>query len=382
MRFQVHFVASMVAACTISIVHSQSREFFPPQRNANHIFNAILSSMRQWGSTLNHNGMSFFIATVPAATQLYHGRPGSKPIDDMDWLAFEPEHAAVFARLFPLMPKNPGWTPGSQPPPETVWRHPWGPEQSPLHQTNEGSSSTTGPGWLHTYVTKKDLRLLYIDGMAAAKSAKGTLDSQDYILLNQSERDHGIPSDLERARRICAIAGEEWSGRIDGVIRMEAGFEIILCSPEDSLKVVRITRAKAGNTTGPGPIPGIAWDYDDAFAYLRAVAARYHGIGEGRVVLDYGAFITAYSYPFDLFHSQTLPRLQNLSADALSIIRRDLYDLVMGEDRFLETPDWQKVADMIVKRYASQLQYLASGKLPTSTLLSEQIDRILSPFIL
>ncbi|KAJ4290997.1 hypothetical protein N0V90_010193 [Kalmusia sp. IMI 367209] len=29
--------------------------------------------MRQWGSSLNHNGMSFFMATVPTGTQLYHG---------------------------------------------------------------------------------------------------------------------------------------------------------------------------------------------------------------------------------------------------------------------------------------------------------------------
>jgi hypothetical protein len=99
------------------------------------------------------------------------------------------------------------------------------------------------------------------------------------------------------------------------------------------------------------------------------------------VVLDYEAFVTAYSYPLDLFHSQTLPRLQNVSAPALSIIRRDLYDLITREDRFPETTNWQKVADMIVSRYASQLQYLASGKLPTSTRFGEQVDRILNPFI-
>ena len=35
-------------------------------KNAHHIFNAIYSSLRTWGSAMNHNGMSFFPATMPA----------------------------------------------------------------------------------------------------------------------------------------------------------------------------------------------------------------------------------------------------------------------------------------------------------------------------
>lgn len=42
-------------------------------RNANHIFNAIHSPLRQCGSSLNHNGMSLFLTSVPHGAQLYRG---------------------------------------------------------------------------------------------------------------------------------------------------------------------------------------------------------------------------------------------------------------------------------------------------------------------
>ncbi|KAK7520557.1 hypothetical protein IWZ03DRAFT_438097 [Phyllosticta citriasiana] len=52
--------------------------------NANHIFNAIHSSLRQWGSSLQHNGMSFFLASVPEGTQFYHGRRSNETVPGLD----------------------------------------------------------------------------------------------------------------------------------------------------------------------------------------------------------------------------------------------------------------------------------------------------------
>lgn len=70
----------------------------PEIQYANHIFNEIVSSARQFGSSLNHNGMAFFIAKVPADLEFYHGSGSRSQINGLDWLAFEPEHALVFAR--------------------------------------------------------------------------------------------------------------------------------------------------------------------------------------------------------------------------------------------------------------------------------------------
>jgi hypothetical protein len=94
-------------------------------------------------------------------------------------------------------------------------------------------------GYLHTYATVKDLRLLYVDGTSAGKSAIGTLDSQDRILFNDTITG-GVSSEDQRATTVCQLAKNEWQSRLDEVIRMAAGFEIILCEPEVNLVSVRV----------------------------------------------------------------------------------------------------------------------------------------------
>ncbi len=96
---------------------TQIEEIDPAYRNAFHIFNAIHSSMRQWGSSLNHNGMFFFPALIPAGTEFYHGPGESKPIEGMEWLAFEPEHAQQFAHRRFGRPPGGGPGDGRGPPP-------------------------------------------------------------------------------------------------------------------------------------------------------------------------------------------------------------------------------------------------------------------------
>ncbi|GCB26169.1 uncharacterized protein YOR389W [Aspergillus awamori] len=65
--------------------------------HASYIFNALHNSMKMFGSVMQHNGMSVFIATVPQGTEFYHGTSSAYRINGTEWLAFEPEHAMVFA---------------------------------------------------------------------------------------------------------------------------------------------------------------------------------------------------------------------------------------------------------------------------------------------
>ncbi|KAE8390172.1 hypothetical protein BDV23DRAFT_155619 [Aspergillus alliaceus] len=349
---------------------------FPP--NANHIFNAIHSSMRQWGSSLHHNGMSFFLATVPEGTQLYHGNSSPDPVNGTEWLAFEPEHAMVFA--------------GPHGPPPDKGTRPYKRIQIPLQSEQKDSGNKQEKaGWLHTYTAAKDLRLLYIDGMSAAKTENGTLDSQDRILLRDALE--GRPGMLERERAdlMCAMARVNYQGRLDGILRMEAGFEIILCDFARNLQEVRVTRVKPEGKSshpGPGPRPGRGkkGDLDGAKLWYKAITARYNGIGGNRVILNYDKFVTAYVYGLDLFrssssNSNSLPRLSHLFADELGPIRNDLDHLIMNHDRSEASFNWQGVADMVVQRYAHELRYLASGQLSTLQELHEEIENSLGPFI-
>ncbi|CAI7613809.1 unnamed protein product [Penicillium bialowiezense] len=223
-------------------------------KNANHIFNTVQDSMRQWGSSLHHNGVSFFLARVPTGTQFYHGTSESTPVTGTEWLAFEPEHAMVFAR-----PHGP---PRNQPSPPDEEDREGGHGELRKREGFEKLQPPPGPpprtleneaGYLHTYATNKDLRLLYVDGMSAAKTDLGTLDSQDSVLFNGSVGDFPHGGEGERARLACELADNEWEGRIDGLLRMEAGFEIILCHFERDLDVVKQGQM-GGPRGGPGPM--------------------------------------------------------------------------------------------------------------------------------
>ena len=64
---------------------------------------------------------------------------------------------------------------------------------------------------------KRDLRLVYFDGLSAAKMKDGTLDSQDVILWGRPQLDKTF-LEWERIESLC-----DW-GRplgLDGFVRME-----------------------------------------------------------------------------------------------------------------------------------------------------------------
>jgi len=383
----INFLCLCFSLSSVSAAQSVSpiSETDPPIRNAFHIFNALHSSMKQWGSSLNYNGMSFFPAFVSKGTEFYHGRGNNETVTSMEWLAFEPEHAQMFANHGSggQRPPKDGNSPskdGNGLPPFQAGR------QLPLGFEKSGEEPGTREfGFLNTYVTKRDLQLLYIDGMSAGKTSNGTLDSQDYIVLNSTKGYLGF-RDYERANEMCAIAAHGWKGRVDGFLRMEAGFEIILCDFAETVDVRRITRAGGvcsvfGGCKDAGPEAA----YSASFAYLRAVSDRYHGVGGNRVKINYGDFVTAYTHDIDLFKTSTrAPRLQDVPAKALSAIRSELDTLVLSEPNPFtkESTDWQAITDMIVTHYSARLQYLASDKIISNnaTFLHE-LDLLLSSFI-
>ncbi|KAL1962308.1 hypothetical protein VTN77DRAFT_9799 [Rasamsonia byssochlamydoides] len=352
------FRLAVAALALVETASTSPTTLQSPLRYANHIFNAIHSSMRQWGSSWNHNGMSFFLATVPKDTLLYHGSHDPGPVTGINWLAFEPEHALFFTS---------SWTPPQSG--EGVRQTP----QMPLHGDAENKE-----GWLHTYAAAKDLRLLYVDGLSAAKTGMGTLDTQDRILFNDSiTRPH---QDAERAELACKLFQEDWIDRIDGLIRMESGFEIILCNFARDLRTLHVVRAKPYDPRDGPLLPG--GTKNDLFRLYKVIASRFDGIGGGRVRLNYDHFVTAYDYDVDLFPDEgKLPRLAHLPADSLDPMKRDLRNLVLTHDPFEDSANWQAITDMIVERYARDLKYFVSGKLSSTRELRFEIERALRPFI-
>ncbi|KAI5363327.1 hypothetical protein Slin15195_G107110 [Septoria linicola] len=440
-------------ALSVALVNAGLQSTTPATHNANHIFNAVHSSMRQWGSSLLHNGMSVFIATVPEGTQLYHGTSEPYRVNATQWLAFEPEHALVFARAHHGPPpgkgglpkpgdEQEGWHPPQsiealqeyppEPPPkhELEARHPHEPangrplshtraqrkrasvyyKQEPL-QPKESKVKNDQHGYLHTYRAKHDLRLLYLDGQSAAKSTKGTLDMQDLVLLHDNPppadgrprqpphdqpgsaqdprsrrssdqrpkdkkpRTGGPMSEGYRADHLCAMAENEWTGKIDGFLRMELGFEIILCSFERDLDIERITEAKESyQRRGP---PGHG---DGSINYYQAVASRFDNIGGDRVSIDYENFVTLYAFDNAVsFDENGLPRANN-DTKVLQPVQQAIKEMTMPRNRAGST-NWQAIADMVIARYSDRIETLAAGNFAHEAAFKLEMENAVRPFI-
>ncbi|KAF2150197.1 hypothetical protein K461DRAFT_202612, partial [Myriangium duriaei CBS 260.36] len=304
--------------------------------NAPLIFNSIIDSMRQFGESLHHNGMSLFLAHVPKGTEFYRGTVNKKTVKHLQWLAFEPEHALGVVR---------------------------------------GRQQNKTTSYLQTYRTRSALRLIYIDGQSAAKSTKGVLDTQDIIIRDPNKPKPppppgGLPpgamGDSERAAEMCQVAAKTWKGRIDGVIRMQGGFEVILCSNIFKLRIVSVDVLD----------PSIK---QNVMNFYLAIAARYDGIGDHRVDLDYDSMVSLYAYP-DLVYidKNGLPRA-NVHSKSLSKAKSDLRATAMSRSK--AGHDWQAIGDMFVARYGDKIQYLASGNVKTLSDLHTQVDLAAEPFV-
>lgn len=235
-------------------------------------------------------------------------------------------------------------------------------------------------GYLHFYRTTHDLKLLLVDGMSAGKTAKGTMDSQDYILRSMNTTDSPESrafDDYDRAAALCNMTRDEWHSKVDGFIRMEGGFEIILCKFEDHLDLVRAQQVELSERRG-----GMS-----DFRIYEAISDRFDGIGGGRVHVNYDSMISAFTYDGldGLFVNSTsvkgeqLPRLVNQNQVVLRQIKDDITSMIMSS-KPMENIDWQAVAEMFVQRYSASLQYLASEDLSPGEIKHE-LESLLGPFI-
>jgi hypothetical protein len=450
-----HLAVLLLSVLVLPISHATNR--IPEVPNANHVFNAVHSSMRQWGSSLNHNGMSFFLATVPAGTELYHGTSKQEEISGTEWLAFEPEHALIFARPHrgpppgeghgppndrphygvdepdrrhngkpsPMMDDGrkrhsdaarfadsklpgvtPAWPPWKRPPPHErsrtrpstydlnhyerlnseppAHRGERSDTQQPL--SSHASKDSTEYGYLHTYTPKHNLRLLYLDGLSAGKTPNGTLDTQDMLLLNLTDLDSPMAGEYQRAEGLCNLTKTLWENKIDGVLRMEAGFEIILCDFTEHLQrkdVVAISQHEHRGASGKGP---------DGWQYLKAITSRYQGIGGNRVKLDLENFVSVFAYPKidglfdnDVQSDYAMPRLQNVKEGDRMRVKDDVTDMILRKDWNTDEQlrDWQAVADMVVQRYSKPLHHLHTDKdiREDKDALTLYLATLLRPFI-
>lgn len=393
---------TFLAACAVSAVspalaRSASPEEFRPSHDVAaergpQIFNAVHNAMRQWGSSLHHNGMSYFLATVPEGVLFHHGNSRIESPTDPDWLAYEIEHAEGFARGRMGRPPGGGGPPdGGKPPSPPNFE-----EVSQLEIfEGDGPQQVIGDhekthkqeevhGYLHVYRTKQPLRFLYVDGMGGGKTNMGTLDSQDYLLRGVgairadtvgNKRAPGGPMDeQQRAIDLCKLC-KDW--QLQGVIRMEAGFEIIKCDFADGLDQIQVLQRPDSGPDRRGELGNLE--------FMRGLAERYQGIGSTRTIIDYSSMVSAFFFPANLTNPNPkrpdLPRLSNLVDSELSAIKSYLTNVIEERrEKPQRTIDWQDVSDLIVGRYADRLEFMAE-KIHSISKMSSEVSFLLDVFI-
>lgn len=183
-----------------------------------HLFASIPTLLHQWSNTIFPNGHALAAVEIPAYTLLYHGLISPEVQDpeppSPEWLAFDLEMS------YGIM----------------------------------GSSRNS---FLLTYQTTRPVKALYFDGESAALMGLGQLDTQMLHLFGNVSGPPtggrgfiGLGQEYLRAHGLCnwledvGLRGQGWG--IEGVVRMNAGFEMIWCdfiSP--SLRLVSRTNITA-----------------------------------------------------------------------------------------------------------------------------------------
>lgn len=193
-------------------------------------------------------------------------------------------------------------------------------------------------------------------------------------------------NEMKRAQGLCELAAGLWEGRIDGVIRMEGGFEVILCEFEKHLERVDVVRVDRDGwehgKEGRGVMGG--WQY------IKAVTSRYNGLGGDRVKLNYDRFVSVFTHNIpglwdnDVQSDTRMPRLTNVAPSTLQALRDEVASLILGaKGASPSSKNWQATADTVVARYSAPLHHIISSTelRADPAALGAYIHDLLRPFI-
>ncbi|KAH9003836.1 hypothetical protein EDB86DRAFT_2282200 [Lactarius hatsudake] len=307
-------------------------------------------------------------ATIPKGTILYHGRTDPQIPISPDWVAFDFELSAILCRRT-------------------------------CHMIS--------------LQAKRDLRLVYFDGLSAGKMKDGPLDSQDVLLWGRPRPDK-IFSEIERIEALC-----DW-GRplgLDGFVRMELHFEAMICDFLDTMEVVSsLDLIPLDRSTMPRHLPGVPGTFPQPSppklpsgwrgsppdmrrnAFEAFVTGTWHdrAPGETRVRPDYSGLVTFFDpslpslvearYGKDRLHL----RLEGISALDTEQVRDELRTVLTRERDGGSGIDWGSITRVVTERYAGRLEYLSfllspnttfAGPLERAAIARAQLLVMLAPYI-
>ncbi|GMG46627.1 unnamed protein product [Ambrosiozyma monospora] len=225
--------------------------------NATSIFNEVNNALKQKNADLNPIGVSFIPAYVPEGTLLYHAtRSAAKIPESFEWVALDQEFSynfAGFSRGKPFHgpphhggPGGPGGPgphdgPGGPPPHDG----PGGPPPPPGSNSTKGDhppppppppfGDKSNPSLLTFQVVRPLDKLIYLGGASAAKTSTGEMDCELILSGADSYNEGERYNERDSADKICKW-GESFG--LDGYVRLEIGFEIVLCNFHDKVELI------------------------------------------------------------------------------------------------------------------------------------------------
>ncbi len=376
--------------------------------NATSVFNTINNALKQKGSDLNPVGVSIIPAFIPEGTLLYHSKGGLEFPSSPEWIAMDAEFSYSFRS---------GFRRGMGPGPHPNGSHPGGPGgpppgDGPHDHTNDRKPSKDkkppfdffgGESALFTFRVKRNLdKLILLDGASAAKTKTGEMDTQ--LILSRGDPNKTYVNEREAAREICKW-GKPFG--LDGVIRLEIGFEIIICDfkseklelisnitfvnatefggfPQEELEFIytdhhndnednglipsnKYSQNTLITSTGNSQVQNITkeradilslWHVMTEYDHLRAGGMSYDG--DPRIELDFRRMVTAINRTFVL-PDPYLRRISNISNDIKEDMISDL-EVALRKGPFDPSAgtDWRRVTDSMIYKFAPILSILNS----------------------
>ncbi|KZV75190.1 hypothetical protein PENSPDRAFT_647468 [Peniophora sp. CONT] len=327
--------ASLDSQVTLGIVHDSERTHLPPEwaqppssdATGRLIFNSISSLPLRWPNTMWKNGHTIAPAKVPVGTMLYHGTyvsDGTAPTES-GWLGFDPEVGYLYCG---------------------------------------------NPCRVASYVATRELKVLYFDGLSAAKVPNSSYFETQDLLSWGSIRHDRIFWELERLKVLCDW-GREFS--IDGFVRMQAEFELMHCDFTDGIEMIELADLPpqfpillSGHGQPPRP-PG--WKGELVTGTQTFVEAFLSGQrhdqlpGEARVRISFDGIISFYDPALSSLtearrgKSRAHHNLQDISQDDISTTLQELRSVLTRNGRGSGV-DWPAIFQGVYDRYADRLQLL------------------------
>ncbi|KAI0033093.1 hypothetical protein K488DRAFT_85248 [Vararia minispora EC-137] len=307
-----------------------------PDATGHHIFNSVASAMQLWPNSMWPAGHNIIPASIPPWTVLYRGERGGKNLPVASgkpkFLAFDPEHAYNFC--------------------EFACR-------------------------IDSYITTRELKLLYFDGTSAGKYFIPTvrsLEVQDLLTWGELKPD----KDFDEAERIKALC--EWAGLygLDGFVRMEYDFELLSCNISSGIEFTSsldVLPKTPWTVHMPGVPNAEPWEppegwhgelpnYVDVMVQGIVAGAWHHrNPGETRVRVDVSGLISFYDPALRSLISfrRGVPRrrhqLAGISSEDIKRKLEELKDVLTRETRGSGV-DWRSIADVVIARYSARLEQL------------------------